>query len=294
MGTSYTILKKDGLEVSLDEHSNVLDLALYGDVAAGQAVSRVDDLTPAELVAMALEMLQVASYWMDDDAFKAAAFAKMGSTSSYLASYMREIGNVADPGITGYSANMAARASGQQVPKEKPLTVEQATKAGVFAMIYGTKGTLIAEKPLTERFDATNLSESNPPRKGLSEAQLRRLRGGVFARPDKTVTGRFPKPPEEQDLPRRAETSKSYTLYSSTGRTQAFPRGRNTVPMAQYLRQYASAEAAMAGFKKHAEELGAKVEGDMITFPDGVDYSEIEARIDAYIASAAAEKDEPK
>ncbi len=64
MSTEYEILRlSDRFHISLDEHSNKLDIASCADVYRIDYLTR--DLEPAQVLKMALEMLKVASYWMD-------------------------------------------------------------------------------------------------------------------------------------------------------------------------------------------------------------------------------------
>jgi hypothetical protein len=77
VSTQYEVLKKGGYIIELDEHSGVLDIAVGRAVPVDEMdwEARVRDLTPEEIVKMALEMLQVASYWMNREDFANAARA---------------------------------------------------------------------------------------------------------------------------------------------------------------------------------------------------------------------------
>lgn len=82
MGTEYTILKKAGVEIAIDEMSNRFELAIDADNAEapaslhsdegriGRAHTSAVDMTPEDLITMSLEMLKVASYWCSDEEFR--------------------------------------------------------------------------------------------------------------------------------------------------------------------------------------------------------------------------------
>lgn len=79
MGTEYTILRKGGLTVSLDEHSNVFDLYVEAEQGAKLSLDIEDGcrahtkepaLEPKDLVRMGLATLKVASYWCSEEDFE--------------------------------------------------------------------------------------------------------------------------------------------------------------------------------------------------------------------------------
>jgi hypothetical protein len=103
MGTEYRILKKpDSLDVVLDESSNVFSLQMSGaklrvfpkEEIAHASADGPFDLTPDDVIKMALEMLKVASYWCDSDDFDKAVRDWRGSEVSYEATMLRSIGKV--------------------------------------------------------------------------------------------------------------------------------------------------------------------------------------------------------
>lgn len=75
MGTEYVIHSDDHVEISLNEMSNLFELSICGDSVSHytDAVKPMsvthDQLSPGQVVKMAVRMLQVASYWMDDTDF---------------------------------------------------------------------------------------------------------------------------------------------------------------------------------------------------------------------------------
>ena len=64
MGTTYELATQGKLVLSLDEHSNQLDIAIGNDLTGREVAIR--DLTPEQTVDIALEMLKVCSYWSED------------------------------------------------------------------------------------------------------------------------------------------------------------------------------------------------------------------------------------
>jgi hypothetical protein len=97
MSTEYEILRVDeDTYVSLDEHSNRLDLSVNFDEDKNSCVVR--DLSPEQIVEMALEMLKVASYWMDSDDFNIVlkAYLEKKGPHAYEATVMRDIGRAAE------------------------------------------------------------------------------------------------------------------------------------------------------------------------------------------------------
>lgn len=83
MGTSYTIHKKDGLEIELDEMSNEFHVT----VTAGAGTSLEEPtsygpLTPEDAIRMGLECLQTASYWCSEEEFRRVA-QEWASKNSY-------------------------------------------------------------------------------------------------------------------------------------------------------------------------------------------------------------------
>lgn len=92
MSTSYTILKKDALEIELHESSNRFQIGFDDDGPMGLGYQHLDaSITPEDLVGMALEMLKVASYWTDPQGLKAAVQTKVGA-DFYLRDVVRQVG----------------------------------------------------------------------------------------------------------------------------------------------------------------------------------------------------------
>ncbi|UXS23131.1 hypothetical protein [Agrobacterium tumefaciens] len=74
MSTSYPIFKSKALLIELDERSNTFSLDVTSGVdTALEELTAYGDFTPDEVIAMALEMLKVASYWTSEDEVRAAA-----------------------------------------------------------------------------------------------------------------------------------------------------------------------------------------------------------------------------
>jgi hypothetical protein len=92
MSTEYIIHQGDGEYLSLDEHSNLFDLSYTGPI---EVACIMRDLTPNEVVHMALRMLATVSYWMDSDELEASVKDYIKSTLSYNASLLRDLGRVA-------------------------------------------------------------------------------------------------------------------------------------------------------------------------------------------------------
>lgn len=69
MGTCYGILQGDSSEIELDEMSNKLQLCLR--MSNGDELSS-DRFTPEQLIAAALEILKVCSYWAEEGAVEKA------------------------------------------------------------------------------------------------------------------------------------------------------------------------------------------------------------------------------
>ncbi len=65
MGTTYSLIKKHGLEVDLDEHSCLFDLDINCEVNNTYSQITVSNLTPEQVIETALKMLQAASYFVE-------------------------------------------------------------------------------------------------------------------------------------------------------------------------------------------------------------------------------------
>jgi hypothetical protein len=97
MSTDYALIKtSNGESVCLGEHSNLLDVYIENDGV--DDVSCAKNLTPAQIVTMALNALKVASYWMDSDEFTEAlkSYVRGTGRGSYEAGMMRDIGRAAE------------------------------------------------------------------------------------------------------------------------------------------------------------------------------------------------------
>lgn len=75
MSTSYPILEFEKTSLSLDEHSNKLDITISSQHQGVCTTCSIEDRTPAEIVQAACAMLTAASYWMDPDEFDLQVFA---------------------------------------------------------------------------------------------------------------------------------------------------------------------------------------------------------------------------
>ena len=93
MSTQYTILEKGQMLVELDESSNRFSFSF----TMKEETTFYGSFEPEEVVGMALEMLNVVSYWMTSDELRAAVQAHVcahGSKDNY-------VGQLADDIFTG-------------------------------------------------------------------------------------------------------------------------------------------------------------------------------------------------
>jgi hypothetical protein len=102
VSTEYELLRRHtakGVEtVELWEHSSVLDLVTTRDDTDGDddpyLIHAVRDLTPEQCIALGLQALKVASYWMSTEDFKRAAanaMSRHGSVDGYLRDLLKGI-----------------------------------------------------------------------------------------------------------------------------------------------------------------------------------------------------------
>jgi hypothetical protein len=85
MGTEYLLFKHKQTELLLQEHSNKLDLVLY-NCENEKRTATIYDIEPEEAIKIALEMIKVASYYLDSDnglRLKALQQAIAGNTYFY-------------------------------------------------------------------------------------------------------------------------------------------------------------------------------------------------------------------
>ena len=101
MSTSYTLLERDGLVVELDEGANKFSVDITGDITMmaaeegfGAQAYTSRSIKPEEVVAMAMEMLKVATYWMSDEEFYSAVSSKLDGKHGHLTSYIRQMGEL--------------------------------------------------------------------------------------------------------------------------------------------------------------------------------------------------------
>ncbi len=96
MSTEYTIHTKGGVDLELWEHSAVLDLAT---VAGEHSTVVLPDMTPAEVVATALQMLKVAEYQIGREGFMAAVRSAIQAEPYSLRNLCTDVGTVARQGV---------------------------------------------------------------------------------------------------------------------------------------------------------------------------------------------------
>lgn len=97
MSTSYELIQTGEGIAQLHEHSNLFDLAVDNQTRNEEAYLR--DLTPQQVVVAAMNMLQVASYWMDEDDLKKAVAGRIqddGGKSCHLAGVVRSMAEAID------------------------------------------------------------------------------------------------------------------------------------------------------------------------------------------------------
>lgn len=87
MSTDYEVFKKHGVSLTIEEASNCFELRLDNEEGPGSVIGHTEGfaptleeaytwgvlLTPEELWDAALQMLRVASYWMDAKPLKGPA-----------------------------------------------------------------------------------------------------------------------------------------------------------------------------------------------------------------------------
>ena len=89
MSTTYNVFTKGHSSLEVTEHSNLLDIDMTTN--DGEYVG-VEDLTAAELVNMALKLLQIASYYCDDEVGLFETLVEVSKGENELHNYCNKLG----------------------------------------------------------------------------------------------------------------------------------------------------------------------------------------------------------